>query len=291
MPTGNTTTGALADSLPTMIASARLIREYEGVMPQLVDRQTLAEGTGLDWNEISLAQLVASAVTESTVLDNPQQMADTLLTSTPTVAGIETLVNDRVARRISKIVYQKIGALAQNAIQRKKDEDGLTVLDSGNTTSSPGGGTTLTSGHIASAVANIQGNTTEPGPAPYRAVLHSFQIKDLYDEAVSGLGTYPVPEGFTARVFSEGFSGMISGAGVFRDDNITISGTNAKGGVFARDAIILVQGHSPRVETKRRPEVGGGATSLYHYDEYAYGFRSSTNWLAEIQSDAAAPSS
>jgi hypothetical protein len=49
----NTTTGALADSLPTMIASARIVREYEGVMPQLCDKQTLAEGTGTGWNEVS----------------------------------------------------------------------------------------------------------------------------------------------------------------------------------------------------------------------------------------------
>ena len=53
----------------------------------------------------------------------------------------------------------------------------------------------------------------------------------------------------------------------------------------------MIQGRAPRVETKRRPEIGGGATSMYHYDEYAYGVRSSTNWLFEIQSDATAPTS
>lgn len=292
MATGNTTTGALADSLPTMIASARLIREQEGVMPQLVDKVTLAEGTGLSWNEISLSQLTASAVTESTVLDNPQQMADTLFTITPTVAGIETLITDRVARRISKNVYAKLGALAQNAIQRKKDEDGLTVLDGGETTSSPGAGVTLTSGHISAAVVNISSNATEPGPPPYRCVLHGFQIKDIFDELVSGVGTYPVGDGLTARVFTEGFKGMIAGAQVYEDGNLEISAdTDAKGGVFARDAIVLVQGHSPRVETLRRPNIGGGATSLYHYDEYAYGERSDGHWLFEIQSDVTPPTS
>jgi len=292
MATGNTTTGALADSLPTVIASARLVREQEGVMPQLVDKVTLAEGTGLSWNEISLSALTATSVTESTVLDNPQQMADTLFTITPTVVGIETLITDRVARRISKNVYAKLGALAQNAIQRKKDQDGLTVLDGGATTSSPGAGSTLTSGHIAAAVVNITSNATEPGPPPIRCVLHGFQIKDIADELISGVGTYPVGDGLTARVFTEGFKGMIAGAQVYEDGNLTISAdTDAKGGVFAQAGIVLVQGHSPRVETKRRPEVGGGATSLYHYDEYAYGERSSGNWLFEIQSDVTAPTS
>jgi len=292
MATGSTTTGALADSLPTMIASARLIREQEGVMPQLEDKVTLAEGTGLSWNEISLSKLTAFAVTETTILDNPQQMADTLLTITPTVAGIETLITDRVARRISKNVYAKIGSLAQNAIQRKKDEDGLTVLDAGVATASPGAGATLTSGHIAAAVVGITSNTTEPGPPPIRCVLHGFQIKDIYDEIVNPVGTYALPEGLTARVFQEYFRGSVAGAQIYEDGNISIStDTDAKGGVFSQSAIILVQGHSPRVETKRRPEVGGGATSMYHYDEYAYGERSSGNWLYEIQSDATAPTS
>ena len=41
MAVGNSTTGSLADSLPTIIASARNVREQEGAMPQLVDKVTL----------------------------------------------------------------------------------------------------------------------------------------------------------------------------------------------------------------------------------------------------------
>ena len=37
MAAGDTTTQSLADSLPTVIASARQIREQEGVVPNLVD--------------------------------------------------------------------------------------------------------------------------------------------------------------------------------------------------------------------------------------------------------------
>lgn len=287
---GYTTTSALTDSLPTLIASARLVRESEGVMPQLVDKVTLGEGIGLSWNEVSFAQLVAQAITETTELDNPQQISDTLFSITPTVVGISTLITDRVAARLSKVAYAKLGALAQNAIQRKKDEDGLVVLD-GATTSLCGAGTTLSSGHIAAAVYRISSNATEPGNPPYRCVLHGYQIKDIFDELIAGVGTYPVGEGVTARVFAEGFKGMIAGAQIYEDGNIAIVGTDAKGGVFAQEAIVLVQGRAPQVKTRERPEIGGGATSLYHYDEYAYGERSAGNWLFEIQSDATAPTS
>lgn len=291
MATGHTTTGALADSLPTMIDAARLVREYDGVHMRTCDNQTLDEGQGLSWNEISLAQLTAQAITEQTYLDNPQQIADTLFTITPTVIGIQTIITDRTMRRISKKTTAKMGALAQNAMQRKKDEDYLTVLD-GATTSLGGAGTTLASGIISAAVARIRGNTSEPAKGAIFTVLHPFQLKDLQDEIVTGIGTYTVPSGMSEDTYRKGFKGMLFDSNVFEDGNITIdSSDDAKGGVHAKEAIVKVQGHSIRTETRRRPEIGGGADELFMYDEYAYGERSAGNWLYEVYTDALAPTS
>lgn len=295
MTVGNTTTDAMTDSLPTVIASARIVREFQGVMPQLVDKETLGEGIGLSWNEISLAQLTAQAVTESTQLSNPQQMQDTLFSVTPTVVGIHTIVTDRVAARISKNAFGKMGALAQNAIQRKKDEDGLAVLDAAST-SLCGAGNTLTSGHIAAAAYRATSNATEPGMGPIRCVLHGYQIKDLADELNAGLGTYPTPEGPSATVYREKYRGKIAGAEVFEDGNITIDGSDdAKGGVFVQTGIVMVQGRKLRTETRREPDIGGGATSMWLYDEYAYGERlaggSTSAFVYEVYSDAAVPTS
>lgn len=289
MAAGNTTTGSLADSLPTMIASARQVREFEGVVPQLVDRQTLGEGTGLTWNEVKFDKIEAQTVTETEEHNNPQQLVDTLFTVTPTVTCVETCITDRVAARISKVAYAKIGGLAQNAIERKKDKDGITMFDSFSN-SYCGTGTTLTSGHISAAMALITGNTSEPGSPPFRCVLHPYQIHDIDDEIVAGVGTYNVGEGLTARVFSEGFRGMIAGAQVYPDGNITVTGTDMKGAVFAQDALVLVQGRAPRMVAVRAENIGGGATKVYHYDEYAYGERLDT-WGVEIYSDATAPTS
>jgi len=290
MPTGNTTTGSLADSLPTIMSSARIVRENEGVMPQIVEKQTLGEGIGLTWNEIKLDQLTAQDITENTVLNNPQQIVDSLFTVTPTATGIETVLTDRVAARISKNAYAKIGSLAQNAIQRKKDEDGLLMLD-GFSNSYAGAGTTLTSGHISAGMGLITGNATEPGNPPYRCVLHPYQVHDIEDELVAGVGTYIVNEGLTARVFTEGFRGIIAGAQLYPDGNISIDGSgDAKGGVFAQEALVIVQGRAPRMVAVRAEDVGGGATKIYHYDEYAYGERLNT-WGVELYSDATAPTS
>jgi hypothetical protein len=290
--TGWTTTSALEDSLDDVRSSARIVREQKGNISQLVSKETLGEGIGLSWNEITYAQLTAQAITETTDLDNPQQVSDTLLTITPSVVGVETFITDRVQKRISKKGFAKMGQLGQNAMQRKKDEDGLTLLASGATTSEPGAGNTLTSGYIASAKANISSNTTEPGNPPYRCVLHGFQIKDLFDELVAGVGTYVVDAGLTADVFKSGFNLPVAGCEVYEDGNISIDGeADAIGGVFAEEGIILVQGRAPRVVQVRSEKRGGGGHHVYHYDEYAYGERSSGNWVYRMKSDATAPTS
>ena len=287
-----TTTSQLADSLEDMRHSARSVREYEGKMSQLVDKHTLPEGEGLSWNELTYTQLTAQAITETTDLDNPQSPTDSLLTITPTVVGIETFLTDRVQARISKKGLALVGKLGQQAMQRKKDEDGLSLFSSGATSCEPGAGATMTSSYVASASARIKSNSTEPGRPPIYWVAQGYHIKDIYDELVAGVGTYTVPDGITARVFQEGFRLPIAGVEVYEDGNITVDGSDdAVGGVFAKESIVLVQGRAARVATVRSEKRGGGGDHVYHYDEYAYGERNSPNWLYRMKADATAPTS
>ena len=291
MASGDTITGSLADSLDEIRASARTVREQVGVMTQLVDRETLGKGKGLSWLEITYDQLVAQAITETTELNNPQQISDSLLTITPTMIGMSIYLSDRVQLRISPKGYAKLGTLGGNAIARKKDADGITVLDAA-TTSLCGAGVTITTGHVAAASARITGNTTEPGSPPLNCVVHPFQNKDFYDELIAGVGTYILTPGQTARVFGEGFKLPIASCNVYMDGNIPIDGSgDAKGGVFAKMGIILVEGRADRVVAVRNEKRGGGGNEVYHYAEYAYGERSSGNWVYELYSDATAPTS
>jgi hypothetical protein len=295
MPSAWTSSDSLADSLNTVVASARQVNEYEGVMTQLVDVRRLSEGDGLDWREISLAKLTAQGITETTDLDNPQEITDALITVTPTGVGINWFITDRAVRRVSKITLAQIGGLGMNAMIRRKDTDGLTQLDSFSG-EQPGAGATLTTGHISAHVVNVRGNTTEPWNGPVAMVAHSFQYHDVYSDLVSGLGTYPIPEGPTARVFQGGVMTLagINTAGLFTDDNLQIDGNDdAKGGVFASGtggAIVLVEDAVLKAETKRRPERGGGGDEFFLYHWYAYGERLDS-WGREVYSDATAPTS
>ena len=290
MASGDTNTGSLADSLPVIRHSARLRADFPFRMPMLCEPVRLDENTGLDWTEITVEKLTAQAVTESTILDNPQQLQDALFSVTPTMSGIQTFITDRTMRRISKNVAALLGRGAQAAIERLKDTQGLAVLATG--TSIAGAGSTLTSGHISAAVSRARYNGgSEPLMTPISFVGHSFQIKDIQDEVVSGVGTYTVPTGITEQFFRNGFSGSLFGANVFIDDNIVIdAASDAKGGVFPREAIVLVSGAGRRAVTVRNEKKGGGGDDLYVYDEYAYGVRHS-GALFMIYSDATAPTS
>ncbi len=285
-----TLTGSLADSLPTILDSARIVREFEGVMVRLSDRTNLADGTGLDWDEISLAQLTAQAITETTDLNAPQQLSDTLFSVTPLMIGVQTIITDRTMRRISPNVAAKIGVLAQNALQRLKNDRGLAVF-AGATTTLVGTGNPLTHGHLTAAKSRISSNTTEPSTGPVYAVLHGFQIKDIQDELLSGVGTYAIPSGLTEEVFRNGFSGTVANVEIFEDGNITIVSNDARGGVFAREAMVMVDGFGPREEHDRLIRYGGGSTELIIYDEFAWGERSAGNWLYGIFGDATVPTS
>jgi hypothetical protein len=292
MAVGETTSTTLADSLPTMIADARIIREFEGVWQRTCDVRKLKEGTGVNWNEISLAQLTASDIVETTNNENPQQIADTLLQSEPTMTQIMVKVTDRTYRKIADVVESKMGSLAGNAMARKKDEDYLSLFSTFATTVQPGAGTAFAYGYIAAAANRIRSNTTEPSNAPIYSVLHGFQIKDIQDDIVSGIGTYAIPTGMTEETFRNGFVGTVTGSNVFEDGNISInSGDDARGATHSREGVVAVMGMTIKTETRRDPAFGGGADEIFMTDEYSFVERAAQSWAYGHLSDALAPTS
>ena len=292
MATGETITGSLADSLPTVIAQARIVREYAGVNKKTCDQQELDANTGLSWNEISLSQLAAQDVTETTNNTNAQQLQDTIFTITPGLTQILVKITDRTMRRIAGVVKSKMGSLSANAMARKKDEDYLSLFSTFGTGTSPGTATPLSFGHISAAANRIGSNVTEPSSQQIFSGLHGFQIYDIQNEIVAGVGTYTVPTGMTEEVFKMGFRGSVSGSNVMEDGNITVNATpDARGATHSREAVVCVNGMALKTETRRDPGFGGGADELFMTDEYGFAERSAGNWAYAHLSDATAPTS
>jgi hypothetical protein len=264
-------------------------------MLKLVDRQTLSEGTGTAWREFLAAQLTAQDAGETDDIDNPQQLDGSILSITPSLVVIQTFIGDRVQLRLNTKAYATFGRLAQQAIDRKKDQDILTIF-AGATTTMAGTGVTLTSGHIRAAVERISADSDEPGPTPIVAVLHGYGINYITSEVIGGVGTYPIPQGYTEEAWKRGLQNFsIDDARVYRDGLITVDSTpDARGGVFssgAGGAIVLVQGKSPWTSRRYEPQKGYGGWNVWLKDEYATGERSAGNWLYGVLHNATAPTS
>src|SRR3990167_292399 len=197
MASGDTYVGSLADSQELIIDSARIRREYTVVMPGLAEKHGLPNNQGSSWEEVELNRFEAQTVTDTTILENAQEFADTVRAYTPTMTGITTIMHWKVNQRLPKVVLAQMGSQMMDAIDRKKDKDGFTTLD-GATNTQPGAGNTLTSGVFSAHVANITGNTTEGATGVINSVIHPFPHKDVQDEMVAGVGTSPIPAGITA---------------------------------------------------------------------------------------------
>lgn len=263
-------------------------------MLKLVDRQTLTEGTGTAWREFLANTLAAQDAGENDILDNDQQLDGSVITVTPTLVAITTFIGDRVRLRLNPKAYATFGQLAQQAIDRKKDQDILLIFATAGTTLA-GTGTTLTSGNLSAAVERISADPQEPWNGPICCVLHGYGIADIRTEAIGGIGSYPIPEGYSADAWKNGVTGLaIDGAEIYKDGLISVDSTpDARGAVFARGtggAIILVQGKSPWKAMERVENKGYGGWRAYIRDEYAVGERSAGNWLYGVLHDATAPS-
>ena len=287
-----TNTGSLSDSKQLIIDSARITREFEGTYKRTCEMQKLDDNTGMSWEEITLGQLTAQGVTETTELDNPQQITDSILTSTPQMVGIMICVTDRVYRRMPKKVIAKMGPLAQNAINRKADEDYLAMAALATTTLA-GTGQALSHGHLAAGKARIKSNVTEGAVGEINAVHHGFVIKDLADEIRAGVGTYNIPTGMTEDVYKRGFvGGTVDSVNVWEDGNIAINATpDARGMIHAKEGLVHIQGKGAWTETNRRGDLGGGADEMFYYDEYSFVERGGGQWLYGLLNDATAPTS
>lgn len=264
------------------------------VATKTVDRHDLPRGQGNTWNEIRLSQITAQNITETTVQENFSLYSDTLFSVTPGMVQVATRMTDKTFRRVSGNVASMLGKGAQLAMNRKLDTDIIAQYANFGTTLA-GTATTLNHGHISAGTARILSNTTESGASagPLHAVLHGFGLKDLQDELESGVGTYIVTDGLTAEMYAKGFVGFdrIAGANIWRDDNITVDSTpDARGAVYAQKALVLVRELEMKTETRRRPDVGGGADEVFMTSGYGLGERRDV-WGFGLLHDATVPTS
>src|SRR3990167_3023999 len=150
-----TTDSVMADTVPTVLESARFTAEFIAEMSKLVwvIRKQLHDGKNVNvpYFGIVTARNLAEGV-DNTVSET---MSDTLVTITPGEVGCKIILTDKLVRDNNEDIKAAAGRLLGNAMEVKRDQDLLLQLASAGTTL--GAGATATLGQIAAARAILKG--------------------------------------------------------------------------------------------------------------------------------------
>ena len=290
-----TTDAVLADTIPTVLESARFTEQFTSVMSGLVWRIQKELHDGKNVNIPTFGTVTARNLTEG--IDNTvsETMSDSLITITPGEVGCKIILTDKLVRDNNEDVKAAAGRILGNAMEVKRDQDLLGQLANAATTL--GAGSTATLGQIAAARAILKGNpVSSGGPAPGNPIIvhHPYVTLDFVDvmtplAPIAGTaGTGVGASNLADEVVRNYGIGRLFGMTYIEDGNIdttTIANT-AKGGVFVKDAFILATANEWSVEPERDASLR--ATELNITGEYGVGVYID-DWAVTLNHDATLP--
>lgn len=288
-----TTNAVLADTLPTVLESARLTEQFIAVMSGLVWKIRKELHDGKTVNVPTFGTVSAKALAEGIDMVDSETMSDTSVTITPAEVGCKLILTDKMVRDNNEDVKAAAGRILGAAMEVKRDQDLLLQFASAGTTIGSGG--TLTLGMVAAGRAIIKGNPVSsggPGTGAMYAVQHPYVTLDLVDvftPVTPAAGTTTaMGSALTDDVIRNYSIGKLFGIPIIEDGNIdtvTLANT-AKGGVFTTDSIILATANEWGVEPERDASLR--ATELNIVGEYGVGIYES-DWIVTLNNDATIP--
>ena len=258
---------SLGDMSKIIVAEAIDNVEPSAPMASLVSRYDIESGAK-QINVPIWGRQSAVALTEGVDIGVPQQVTATVVSLTATEHGILSFISDRLQHENNENVLSAVGTMHGRAVGRLLDGDLLTQVDAF-TETAPGAGANATLTTIAGAVAILRTDDGTYGPAPSKpnAVLHPEQIRRLVQEVggitAGGAGAAAgatIPEGPSAEVIQSYWRGNdpIFGVPIYEDGNIERDGNgDAKGGVFAREALALAMEIEIHAEEERDASLRG----------------------------------
>lgn len=262
MAAGITGIAAVDNSLPTeFIAEVKLVDRYKPIMRPLVRNEDLPEHEGSTWQLTELTRSTIVALADGEDLTTAEQITDSALTIVPTRYGGQIVYTKEAYAKFTKRgdLARLVGEVLREDMLRKEDVDLLTQLDSFSVALGSAG-TALTIGHIMAAGAAIRGGGQAAGAitsgtqnAPSGQISGVFTSAQLHPvvknmaigrQILTSSGASqegPQPGEAANRALREAYVGKLGGVETYIDDNLgKDSSDDAKGGVFAKDAIIQV---------------------------------------------------
>lgn len=296
------TTTSLSNSVPKFIAEARLTLKQQGLMKNTVSTVTLAQGSGLTYNVPTWGTVSVLGLTQGVDLAQAQSVTDSNFAVTVSEVGGQVFFSDLTEMAIREDVMRFFGKALANAFVNKQDTDLATTMASATVTLG-GASTTLVIGHLQAAAVRLAA-ATRPVEGKLSCVLHPYSYHAIAQD-LAGLtsGSWrfntgtpaiargtggSIASGLTQDVITNYWVGKLAGVDVYTDPNITIASSNAKGGMFSNEAILLVNYDDPSVRLQRDESMRG--VELNYVGTYGYGMYDGT-WAFAINVDASTPSS
>jgi hypothetical protein len=284
------TASDLDSLIQVIVAEMRFTARHATPMANLVTRVDMPESQGAPFDLPKLDTLTAIDLDEGIDYTSFETVTDTDVSIDPTEVGVFVALTDRMLRRAPAAFEAAISMEAGRAYAYKLDVDLLRQMDSFSNVHGVANDP-LDIGKLSAARARVKGGS-EPGEGDIYCVLHPFQIKDIVDDLVPAASA-AIPAGISDDVtrdyLTKNWVGRtkLYGMDLFEDGNLEIDASDdAKGGVFARNAIFLAITKEPSEEKERDASLRG--EELVLTGEYGY-----AEWLdaagIEIISDAQAP--
>jgi len=265
-----TTSSSLDDLFVNIVAEARMAAEENSIMRNLVTNYNIGSVAGTTIQVPKYSTVSAADLTEGTDMSSTEVTTSSVSIAVGEV-GVQAFLTDMATMGAGNPA-QEIGTLLGNAIARKIDEDLISLFD-GFGTSFGGTGTELSVADIFKAAATLR-NAKVNGQLV--AVVNPLQAYALKANLTN---TFANPNGgdLQNEAMRNGFVGSIAGVDIYESAHVAIDGSgDAKGGVFAPEALALAMKRDFVIEPERNASLRGwelNATAVYGVGELddAYG--------------------
>ena len=243
------TTGNLENAQRIIISTARYTEEHNAPAMNLIEQFSLPKGSK-QVTVPKVGQMDMTDLVDGQDIIDEEDIGMTTVDLTAAEVGAKIVITDKLARQSAENVFSIIGRQLGAGMARKKDKDVL-ALYSGFSTDIGSAGRSMSLANVSATVAYAKGNKF--GSEVY-IVQHPFAVWDIANTAVTASTTYPVPNGWSADLLGNFFSGLrpINGVPIFEDGNITIDSSDDAVGVCAdKSALAVLKSVDTRTERQR----------------------------------------
>lgn len=240
-----TTSSSLDDLFANIIAQARFTAEENSLLAGLVTRYDIAGQAGTTIQVPKYPAITASNLTEGTDMSSTEVQTSSVSVAVGEV-GAQVLLTDMATMGAGNPA-DELGTVLGNAIATKMDKDLIALFDG---FSASLGATTqeITVADIFKAAATLRANKVT---GQLFAVVHPFQAYQLKANLTN---TFANPNGgeLQNEAMRNGYVGTIAGVDIYESANVSIDGSgDSKGGVFAREALVLAMKRDFQIEPQR----------------------------------------